>query len=65
MNHTSTNSTEDHDKDIEAIALLCVVFAIILCIIVACRKRKDKFQTDMQRHSQVYGRNPRQFTISV
>lgn len=62
MNHTST---DDHEKDVEAIALLCVVFAIILCIIVVCRKRQDKFQTDMNRHSQVYGRNPRQFTISV
>lgn len=64
MNHTSTSSTED-GNEIEAIAIICVVFTIILCIIVACKKHKDNFQTDMQRHSQVYGRNPRQFTISV
>ena len=61
MNHTST----DDGNDIEAISVMCFVFAIILCIIVACRKRNDNFQTDMHRHSQVYGRNPRQFTISV
>ena len=65
MNHTSTESTEDDGNDIEAITVICVVFAIILCTIIACKKRQDKFQTDMNRHSQVYGRNPRQFTISV
>lgn len=65
MNHTSTDSTDDHEKDVEAIALLCVVFAIILCTIIACKKLQNKFQTDMQRHAQVFGRNPRQFTLSV
>ncbi len=64
MNHTSTDSTDD-GNNIEAIAVICVVIFMILCMIVACRKRKDNFQTDMHRHSQVYGRNPRQFTISV
>ncbi len=64
MNHTSTDSTDD-GNDIEAIAVICAVIFMIFCTIIACKKRQDKFQKDMHRHSQVYGRNPRQFTISV
>ncbi len=64
MGRTSTTSIGG-GNDIEAISAICFVVFMILCMIVACRKRQDKFQTDMQRHSQVYGRNPRQFTISV
>jgi sensor histidine kinase regulating citrate/malate metabolism len=64
MNHTSTDSTDD-GNDIEAIVVICVVFAIILCTIIACKKHKDKYQRDLQRHAQVFGRNPRQFTLSV
>lgn len=64
MNHTSTNSTE-HDNDVESIAVICVVIFMILCMIVACKKHKDNYQRDLQRHAQVFGRNPRQFTLSV
>ena len=64
MNHTSTDSTDD-DKDVEAIAVIGFILLVIVCIIIACKKHKDKYQRDLQRHAQVFGRNPRQFTLSV
>ena len=65
MNHTSTDSTEGDDKDVEAIAVIGFILLVIVCIIIACKKHKDKYQRDLQRHAQVFGRNPRQFTLSV
>ena len=64
MNHTSTNTTDD-GNDIEAIAVIGFILLVIVCIIVACKKHKDRYQRDLQRHAQVFGRNPRQFTLSV
>ena len=64
MNHTSTAPVDD-GNNVESIAIMCVVILMILCMIVACKKSKDKYQRDMQRHAEVFGRNPRQFTLSV
>ena len=65
MNHTSTNSSVEDGNDVESITIMCFVIFMILCMIIACKKSKDNYQRDMQRHAQVFGRNPRQFTLSV
>jgi hypothetical protein len=64
MNHTSTAPVDD-GNDVESIVIMCFVIFMIICMILACKKSKDNYQRDLERHAEVFGRNPRQFTLSV